>query len=81
MATEAVTVMGNDRPLRRGKVWEAFANIYIKKHPDLAEFIHSPSTALMVVDATRCIHVSHFQTISVWDCGALNIPINCKSAV
>lgn len=69
MGTEAVTVIGKARPLRKGKTWEAFANVYIKKHPDLAEFIHSPSTALMVVDATRCIHVSQFQTISVWDCG------------
>jgi len=69
MGTEAVTVIGRARSLRRGKAWEAFANIYIKKHPDLAEFVHAPSTALMVVDATRCIHVSQFQTISVWDCG------------
>lgn len=69
MGTEAVTVIGSARPLRRGRAWEAFANIYSKKHPDLAEFVHSPSTALMVVNATRCIHVSQFQTISVWDCG------------
>jgi len=69
MGTEAVTVIGNARPLRRGKTWEAFAKIYTKKHPDLTEFVRSPSTALMVVDARRCIHVSQFQTISVWDCG------------
>jgi nitroimidazol reductase NimA-like FMN-containing flavoprotein (pyridoxamine 5'-phosphate oxidase superfamily) len=69
MGTEAVTVIGKARSLRRGKAWEDFANIYIKKHPALAEFVHAPSTALMVVDATRCIHVSQFQTISVWDCG------------
>ncbi len=69
MGTEAVTVIGKARSLRRGKAWEDFANIYIKKHPDLAEFVYAPSTALMVVDATRCIHVSQFQTISVWDCG------------
>jgi nitroimidazol reductase NimA-like FMN-containing flavoprotein (pyridoxamine 5'-phosphate oxidase superfamily) len=69
MGTEAVTVIGNARPLRRGKAWEAFVNIYIRKHPDLAEFVYSPSTAFMVVDAIRCVHVSQFQTISVWDCG------------
>jgi hypothetical protein len=71
MGTEAVTVMGNARTLKRGKVWDAFEDIYIKKHRDLAEFIHSPSTALIVVDITRCVHVSQFQTISVWDCGEL----------
>ncbi len=69
MGTEAVTVIGKARTLRRGKAWEVFANIYIRKHPDLEEFLHAPSTALMVVDATRFIHVSQFQTISVWDCG------------
>jgi nitroimidazol reductase NimA-like FMN-containing flavoprotein (pyridoxamine 5'-phosphate oxidase superfamily) len=69
MDTEAVTIIGIARPLRKGKKWNAFAEIYCKKHPDLAEFVNSPSTALMVVDATRCIHVSRFQTISVWDCG------------
>lgn len=69
MGTEAVTVIGKARSLRRGKAWEAFANIYIRKHPDLAEFVHSQSTAFMVVDATLCVHVSQFQTISVWNCG------------
>jgi len=68
MDTEAVTVVGNARPVRRGKAWEAFASIYIKKHSNLEEFIYSPSTALIVVDAKLCIHVSQFQTISVWDC-------------
>lgn len=69
MGTEAVTVIGNARPLRRGKAWEKIANVYTKKHSDLEEFVYSPSTALIVVDAVRCIHVSQFQTISVWDCG------------
>jgi nitroimidazol reductase NimA-like FMN-containing flavoprotein (pyridoxamine 5'-phosphate oxidase superfamily) len=68
MGIEAVTVIGNARPLRRGKTWDFFADIYIKKHGDLKEFIYSTSTALMVVEATQCIHVSRFQTISVWDC-------------
>ena len=68
MGTEAVTVVGNARPVKKGKSWDAFAGIYIKKHPDLTEFIYSPSTALIVVEAKLCIHVSQFQTISVWDC-------------
>ena len=68
MNTEAVTVVGNARPVRRGKSWKAFTGIYIKKHPDLAEFINAPSTALIVVDVKLCLHVSKFQTVSVWDC-------------
>ena len=69
MGTEAVTIIGMARPLRRGKAWNAFVDTYCKKHPDLLEFVHSPSTALMIVEVMRCIHVSQFQTISVWDCG------------
>jgi hypothetical protein len=68
MDTEAVTVVGNARPVRRGKSWKAFTDIYIKKHPDLAGFINAPSTVLIVVDVKLCLHVSKFQTVSVWDC-------------
>jgi nitroimidazol reductase NimA-like FMN-containing flavoprotein (pyridoxamine 5'-phosphate oxidase superfamily) len=68
MGMEAVTVIGKARPLRRGNAWETFANIYTKKHTALKEFVYSKSTALMLVEATQCIHVSQFQTISVWDC-------------
>jgi len=69
MGTEAVTVVGNARPVKKGKSRDAFAGIYIKKHPDLAEFINAPSTALIVLEAKLCLHVSQFQTVSVWDCG------------
>jgi nitroimidazol reductase NimA-like FMN-containing flavoprotein (pyridoxamine 5'-phosphate oxidase superfamily) len=68
MGTEAVTVVGNARPVKKGKSWDAFAGIYIKKHPDLAEFINAPSTALIVVEAKLYLHVSQFQTVSVWNC-------------
>jgi nitroimidazol reductase NimA-like FMN-containing flavoprotein (pyridoxamine 5'-phosphate oxidase superfamily) len=68
MATEAVTIIGTARYVRRGKIRNELAAIYLKKHPDLEEFIQSDTTALIVVEATRCIHVGKFQMISVWDC-------------
>ncbi|MGZ3580393.1 MAG: pyridoxamine 5'-phosphate oxidase family protein [Syntrophales bacterium] len=68
MATEAITIIGTARHIRRGKTRDEFAAIYLKKHHDLEEFIESDTTALIVVEATRCIHVGKFQTISVWDC-------------
>jgi heme iron utilization protein len=68
MATEAVTVIGTARSVRKGKIRDELAAIYLKKHPDLKEFIESDTTALIVVEATRCIHAGKFQTISVWDC-------------
>jgi uncharacterized pyridoxamine 5'-phosphate oxidase family protein len=68
MATEAVTIIGTARHVRRGKIRDELAAIYLKKHPDLKDFIKSDTTALILVEATRCIHVGKFQTISVWNC-------------
>lgn len=71
MEAEAITIIGVAKPLRRGETWEKMAGIFLKKHPGLEEFIKATSTALIVVEAVRCIHVGHFQTVSVWDCGEL----------
>lgn len=68
MATEAITIIGTARHIRRGKTRDELAALYLRKHPDLEEFIQSDTTALIVVEAKRCIHVGKFQTISVWDC-------------
>jgi uncharacterized pyridoxamine 5'-phosphate oxidase family protein len=68
MTTEAITIIGTARQVRRCKIRDELAAIYLKKHPDLEEFIQSDTTALIAVEATRCIHVGKFQTISVWDC-------------
>ncbi len=68
METEAVTIIGNGSPVKKGRMWDGLAAIFTKKHPDLEEFIYSPSTALIVIDIVQCIHVSRFQTVSVWDC-------------
>ena len=68
METEAITIIGTARQVRRSKIRDDLAAIFIKKHPDLEEFIESDATALIVVEVARCIHVSKFQTITVWDC-------------
>jgi nitroimidazol reductase NimA-like FMN-containing flavoprotein (pyridoxamine 5'-phosphate oxidase superfamily) len=66
MDTEAITVIGRALPIRKGSKWEELARIFMEKHPALKEFVRSPSTALVSVEVTRCIHVSRFQTVSVW---------------
>jgi len=67
MGIEAVTIIGTAHPVRRGKRWDSLVKIYITKHPLLEEFVRSPSTALITLKIERCIHVSQFQTITVWD--------------
>lgn len=68
MTTEAITIIGKARHVLRGKARDELAAIFIKKHPNLEEFVQSDTTALIVVKAKCCIHVGKFQTISVWDC-------------
>jgi nitroimidazol reductase NimA-like FMN-containing flavoprotein (pyridoxamine 5'-phosphate oxidase superfamily) len=73
MEAEAITVVGIARPLKRGKKWEEMAKIFLKKHPGLENFVRAGTTALIVVDAIRCIHVGQFQTVSVWDCNVTEV--------
>jgi heme iron utilization protein len=68
--TQAITILGKAAPLKRGRSWLERAGIFLKKHPDLEEFINASTTALIVVDITSCIHVGNFQTITVMECNA-----------
>ena len=65
LGTEAITIIGMAKPVRKGKAWTELAKIFLMKHPDFEEFINSPSTALIAVDITQCVHVNRFQTVSV----------------
>ena len=68
METEAITIIGMAKPVRKGKVWDQLAAIFLLKHPELEGFINSPTTALMaIIIVTQCVHVSRFQTVSVLD--------------
>jgi hypothetical protein len=67
LATEAITIIGIAKPIRKGKAWDELAKIFLLKHSDLEGFINFPTTALMAVDITQCVHVSSFQTVSVLD--------------
>lgn len=68
MTTEAIMIMGEARNIVKGKTYKELVATFLKKHPDLKEFVQSDTTALIAVKAKRCIHVGKFQTISVWDC-------------
>lgn len=65
--TQAITILGKAAPVRRGRTWLEYAGTFLKKHPELEEFINAPTTALIVVDITSCVHVGNFQTITVMD--------------
>ena len=66
MDAESVTILGKAYSLRRGKKWSELTEILKKKHPGLIEFIDSPATVLVCIEINQCIHVTRFQSISVW---------------
>jgi nitroimidazol reductase NimA-like FMN-containing flavoprotein (pyridoxamine 5'-phosphate oxidase superfamily) len=66
METEAITIMGKARQVLRGRNRKWLLEIFLRKHPDLEDFVRSDSTALIAVKVARCIHVGKFQTVSVW---------------
>ena len=69
MDAESVTILGNAQPVRRGNKWSELSSILIKKHPKLSEFIDSPEVALVLIEITKCIHVTRFQSVSEWHKG------------
>jgi|WetSurMetagenome_2_1015567.scaffolds.fasta_scaffold66175_2 heme iron utilization protein len=71
MSAEAVTILGNAVLVRKGKKQSEFADILIKKHPGLREIIHSPETAHIFVEISACIHVTQFQSVSIWNIKAV----------
>jgi nitroimidazol reductase NimA-like FMN-containing flavoprotein (pyridoxamine 5'-phosphate oxidase superfamily) len=64
MKSEAVTIIGTAKPVRRGSKNEALAGILAKKHPALRRFIWATTTAVIVVEAERCFHAGSFQQVS-----------------
>jgi hypothetical protein len=66
---EALTVMGEARPVRRGKRREELAGLLKCKHPELSGFVDADTTALVFVSIVKAVHVGRFQEVSVWEPG------------
>ncbi|UCF87085.1 MAG: pyridoxamine 5'-phosphate oxidase family protein [Nitrospiraceae bacterium] len=66
LGAEAITALGTAHPVRRGEKWKKLVQVFLKKHSQLAGFIDAPSTALILVKVSRCVHVSRFQVVTAW---------------
>lgn len=66
MDSEAVTILGTAAPIRKGKRRDELAGIFIRKHPELAEFVNAPSTAMVFVSIQKIIHAGRFQRVTEW---------------
>ena len=58
----AVTALGTAEELK-GSRRSRFLRVYLKKHPDLREFAHSPKTSLFKVEVTVYYIVDKFQHV------------------
>ncbi len=63
---EAVTLTGTAKPVRSAIRRKEYSGIFITKHPQLADFINKPDTALIEMTIEGAVHVTQFQHVSVW---------------
>lgn len=66
MKSESITIQGTAKPLRDKSALQEVTDILAGKHPALLQFIRSPKTALILVEAAVCMHVSRFQSVTLW---------------
>lgn len=65
--TEVLTLEGEAAPVRRtSRRWRELMALILRKHPALTAFINAPTTALVFVEAERCVHVGGFQEVTEW---------------
>lgn len=66
---EAVTLMGRAKPVRAGARKEEYLAIFTARHPQLADFVNDPGTALLAMTIDQAVHVTQFQNVSFWNRG------------
>ena len=67
MESEAVTIIGIAKTVRKGRRRDRLLHIFTAKHPDLTGFLNSSSTAIIMVSFEKIIHAGKFQTVTSRD--------------
>ena len=66
LKAEAMTIFGRAKEIKEGPRWAELATLLASKHKELEAFIAAPTTALMLVTISRCMHVGKFQEKTEW---------------
>jgi len=67
MEVQGVTFTGKARHMTpQDGEWHEARRCFLHRHPQLRDFLDSPSTALFHVDVVRAFHVSRFQQVIQW---------------
>lgn len=71
LEADAVTIIGTASPLRKGLKRQHMADLFLKKHPRLRDFVRADSTVLVFVSVNRVIHAGRFQMVTEWSADAV----------
>jgi nitroimidazol reductase NimA-like FMN-containing flavoprotein (pyridoxamine 5'-phosphate oxidase superfamily) len=66
MQIEAFTATGKAEEISTDEDYSSWADLLVKKHSYLRNFLSSPSTALFKIKIIRYFHVSSFQQVHEW---------------
>ncbi len=66
MEAEALTVLGEALPVKKGEGWKDLARAYEQKHPYLHDFLETRTTALVKIAIKEAVYVTRFQEVSTW---------------
>jgi nitroimidazol reductase NimA-like FMN-containing flavoprotein (pyridoxamine 5'-phosphate oxidase superfamily) len=67
LSAESITILGKAHPVRKGTQWERLIRVFTEKHSRLGKVTDSPKTALILVEISTCIHVTQFQSVTIWE--------------
>ncbi len=63
---QALTLLGTAKKVRAGAKKSEYRALFVSRHPELADFIDDPKTALIAVTIQQAVHVARFKDVSVW---------------
>ena len=66
MEIEAFTATGRATQLGAGPEFNHWAGVLVERHPQIASYVYSPTSALFRVDIIRYFHVRRFQEVRQW---------------
>ncbi len=65
-SAQAVTLLDTAKRVRTIARKAECREIFVNRHPELADFINDSKTALITVTISKAIHVAHFSNVSSW---------------
>jgi len=66
LRAEAMTIFGRAKEISEGPRWAELATLLVSKHKELGPFLAAPTTALILVKISRCVHGGKFQEVTEW---------------